>query len=68
MIMFLMPIAQPPNETRKSERNGRTQWRSRLSMKASVQPRPAVGSYANPNGKICHSTANAKETRMASHM
>ena len=26
MIMFRMPIAQPPNMTRKSERKGMSQW------------------------------------------
>jgi hypothetical protein len=30
MIRFRIPIAQPPNRTRKSVRNGRNQWERKL--------------------------------------
>ena len=68
MIMFRIPIAQPPTETRKSERNGRTQWWARFMAKSSVQPLSAVGLYAYPTGKTCQSTANTQTRMIASHM
>ena len=44
MIMLRIPIAQPPNATRNSEKKGRNQWCSRTRMKPNDQVRCEVGS------------------------
>ena len=37
MIRLRIPIAQPPNATRNSDRNGRNQWTAKLRANSSVQ-------------------------------
>jgi hypothetical protein len=68
MIMFRIPIAQPPNPTRKSEANGRNQCRRRLARKAHDQLGSSAKLYPPAIGKIPATVASAHASRIPSHM
>ncbi len=57
MIRFRIPIAHPPNETRKSERNGRNQWLRKLRANSQLQAGCSEKSYAPETGNRFHLNA-----------
>src|SRR6476469_1842866 len=68
MIRFRMPMAQPPNITRNSDRNGRNQWLIRSSMNTQFQPGSRVAEKLRPTEKTPATFPSAQASRIASHM
>ena len=58
MIRLRIPIAQPPNATRKSERNGSTQWLAKLRANSQLHSGWREKSYAPETGKMPSRNAN----------
>ena len=68
MIMFRIPIAQPPNPTRKSEAKGRNQCCRRLQMKAKEKLGIIKKLYAPAIGKMCQTIPNNQASKIPSHI
>ena len=68
MIRFRIPIAQPPKETRKSVRNGRNQWLTKLRVNSHVHAGWSEKSYAPDTGNRLQWNANTYASTSASHM
>ena len=59
MIRLRMPIAQPPNATRKSVRNGKNQWLRKLRANSHDHSGCSEKSYAPETGN--HSSRKARK-------
>ena len=68
MIMFRIPIAQPPKATRKSAENGRIQWCRKLRANSSDHAGCSASPYAPETGKIASVEANNQASMIPSHI
>ena len=68
MIMFRIPIAQPPNATRKSAEKGRIQWCRKLRANSSDHSGWSAKPYAPETGKMASVEANTQARMMPSHI
>src|SRR5215510_251614 len=68
MIRLRIPIAQPPNDTRKSVRKGRNQCWRKLLANSHVHAGWSEKSYAPETGNQPHWNATTYARTSASHM
>src|SRR5919199_23375 len=68
MIRLRMPIAQLPNITRNSDRNGRNQWLIRSSMNTQDHDGCSDAEKLRPTGKMPATFPSAQASSIASHM
>ena len=68
MIRLRIPIAQPPNATRNSVRNGRNQWLRKLRANSHVHAGWSEKSYAPETGNRLSWKARTYASTSASHM